>query len=221
MMKRNHVVSACLLLHVFTSGGLAEADEKPATGKVVDQTAFRPVIPAKPATAFAVDEKTKPLKVKIFPMYSKLPRGAKCPVAVELEIKDGWHINANPSNPDFLVPTKLEVRTKQKVKLTKIKYPDHHKLRVKGSPDPYHVYDGKVLVYGLLEIDAAEKSEFAELEFHVNFQGCNEDQCLPPDKIVMKGKLKLAAEGEELKKINENKFPKPKKTTDKKPASPK
>lgn len=149
-------------------------------------------------------------------MYSKLPRGGKCLVAVELQIGLGWHINANPSSPDFLVPTKLELKTKQKIKLTKLKYPKHHELKVDGFDDPYHVYDGKVLVYGLLEIDEAEKAESAELEFHVTFQGCNSTECLPPDKVIMKGKLPIAAKNEPLKKINQQKFPKPKTKTDEK-----
>lgn len=177
----------------------------------IQHSAFRPIMPEPVAgNAFAQDDKPKPLKVKVYPMYSKLPRKGKCLVAIELQVKLGWHINANPSNPDFLVPTKVELKTKQKVKLTKIKYPKHHELKVDGSDDPYHVYDGKTIVYGLLEIDEAAATEFAELEFHVAFQGCNSTQCLPPDQVVMKGKIRLAAAGEELKKIHEDKFPKPK-----------
>jgi len=176
---------------------------------VVQHSVFRPVLP-EPAAAngFAQEDKPKPLKVKVYPMYSKLPRSGKCLVAIELQVKLGWHLNANPSNPDFLVPTKVELKSKQKVKLTKIKYPKHHELKVDGSDDPYHVYDGKTIVYGLLEIDETNTTEFAELEFHVAFQGCNSTQCLPPDMVVMKGKIPLAAAGEELKKIHEDKFPK-------------
>jgi hypothetical protein len=129
---------------------------------------------------------------------------------VELQIKFGWHINANPSSPDFLVPTALSLKTKQKIKLTRVKYPEHHELKVDGSDQPYHVYDGKVLLYGLLEIAESETAEKAEMEFHVKFQGCNENECLPPDLIVMKGKLLLAAKGEMLKKTNLEKWPKPK-----------
>jgi hypothetical protein len=190
--------------------GSSSVENTGGQNDAVEVTTFRPIITASPDPAFAVDEDSRPVKVKIFPMYNKLPRGGKCLVAVELEIKSGWHINANPSHPDFLVPTKVEVKTEQKVKLSKVKYPEYHDLHVKDVAEPYRVYDGKVIVYGLLEIDKEEADEFAELEFHVNFQGCNTDQCLPPDRIVMKGRLPLAADGEELQKINDSKFPKPK-----------
>ena len=176
----------------------------------VEHSVFRPVMPANPATAFAVDKKKpKPVKVSIYPMYAKLPRGGKCPVVVELKIEKDWHINANPPKPDFLIPTKLELKTDQKIKLTKVRYPKSHPFRMPGSPDPYYVYDGTVAILGLLEIDAAESADSAAFEFHLNYQGCNNDQCHPPDKIVMQvkpGKMKFADATDTQPVINAAKF---------------
>lgn len=196
------------------ASGAGVIQQAPRAG-VIQQASFRPVFPA-PAAADE-KEKDRPLKVKIYPLYDKLPRKGKCLIAIELQVKFGWHINANPSNPDFLVPTKVELKSKQNVKLTKVKYPKHHELKVQGSPDPYHVYDGKQIVYGLLEIDEKDTTKLSELEFHVSFQGCNSTQCLQPDKVVMKGKLPFAKDGETLKKINLEKHPKLEK---KKPTGP-
>ncbi len=178
--------------------------------EVIEQSTFRPVLPDDSKGAADKDDKEKLVKARIYPLYSKLQRGGKCIVAIELRIKDGWHINANPSKPDYQVPTKIELKTKQKVKLTKLTYPKHHTLRMKDTGELSHVYDGKVYVYGLLEIDEDETAADTELEFHVTFQGCNSNECLLPDKVIMKGKLKFADKDEPLKKINEDKFPKPK-----------
>ncbi|MEZ6059189.1 MAG: DUF255 domain-containing protein [Planctomycetaceae bacterium] len=213
------LVAARYRLAVAEEGatGQTPADDLPVADdgnhdETIEQTAFRPVLPAVPQIGgFNRDEKLKPLTVKIYPMYDKLPRGEKVLIALELQIKDGWHINSNPSSPDFLKPTLVKLTTKQKVKLTRIKYPKHKELEVIGSDEPYHVYDGHVIVYGLLEIDAAETAEKAELEFEVAFQACNERECLPPDKVVMKGKLPLANPGDPIRKIHADKFPKPKK----------
>lgn len=183
-------------------------DEKTVPG---DQFLFKAVFRDETSGVDRQNAKEKPLKVKVYPYYNKLPRGGKCLVAIELQIQRGWHINANPANPDFLVPTKVEVKTKQKVKLSKLKYPKHHELEVDGFDDPYHVYDGKVIVYGLLEIDNAETADFAQLEFLVSFQGCNSKECLPPDKVRLPGKIAIAKKGEKLEKKNQTKFPKLKK----------
>ncbi|APZ95501.1 Thioredoxin-related protein [Fuerstiella marisgermanici] len=186
-----------------TVGTPDDANPNASTAAVIEQTAFKPFVPGPDDTA-AKDEKPKLVKVKIYPLYNKLPRGGKCYVAIELDIKDGWHINANPSNPDYMKPTKVEINTKQKVKLTKLKYPKHHTLQLFETAT--HVYDGKIMVYGILEIDEKETAKVAELEFHVHFQACNSSECLLPDEVVMKGKLQLAKPGETLKKINEEKF---------------
>lgn len=196
-----------------------DAAQQNATDKtVITHSTFRPVIPASATSGFQQGKQERPLKVKIYPFYNKLPVNDKCLIAIELDIAKGWHINANPANPDWMKPTVVSLKSKHDIKLSKIKYPKHHKLPVDGSPDPYHVYDGKTIVYLQLEMKNLSPAEKVELEFHVNFQGCNSEQCLPPDSIVMKGKLQVAAAGETLKKINADKFPKPKKKPEQKPA---
>lgn len=206
----NSLKSLLAIALVVSPASLFGADESAGNVEESEQTVFRPILPATAATAFAVDKKKpKPVKVGIYPMYARLPRGGKCPVVVELKIAKDWHINANPPKPDFLIPTTLELKTKQKIKLTKVKYPKSHPFMMKGSPDPYHVYDGTVAILALLEIDAAEPADSAEFEFHLNYQGCNNDQCHPPDKIVMQvkpGKMKFADASETQPVINSAKF---------------
>lgn len=185
-----------------------ESDKAPpAEGEV--QQAFKPVLPdpANPSP-FKRNYDERPVKAKIYPYFDKLERGGKCPVAIELTIADDWHINANPASPDFLIPTEIVITSGQKVKMTKVKYPKHELLTVDGQGEPSHVYGGKVLIYGLLEIDAAETAEKAELEVEIKFQACNSKTCEPPDSIKLKGKLTLANTGDEIKRINESRFPK-------------
>lgn len=201
-------VTWALAFVLIFSGAMAQESE--TQGEQPSHTVFKPVLPADPpANGFANDSKAKPMKVRIYPLYDALPKGGKWIIAVELQIGFGWHVNANPANPDFLVPTELKLKSEQKVKLLKVKYPEAHELKVDGFEEPYHVYDGKVLLYGLLEVDPNETAEVADVEFHVAFQGCNSKECLPPDLIVMKGPLKLADAGTEPRKINAEKWPKP------------
>jgi len=188
-------------------------DDEPATN-----TVFKPVFPdPAQSTAFSKRDEERPVKARIYPMFDKLERGGRCPVAIELTIRDKWHINANPSNPDFLVPTAVKITCEQKVKMTKVKYPKHELMFPTGSRMPYHVYGEKVIIYGLLEIDALEKSDKADVRIEIQYQACNEKECLPPDSIVMKGKLTLANPGDDIKRINEDKFPKPKKKPEDEP----
>ncbi len=92
------------------------------------------------------------------------------------------------------------------MKLTKIKYPKHEEFKMTGSDEAYNVYSDRIIIYGLLEIDAAETATETELEIKIDFQACNSNECLPPDQIVLKGKVPIVNTGEPLKKINETKF---------------
>jgi hypothetical protein len=107
-----------------------------------------------------------------------------------------------------MIPTEVKITSEQKVKMTKLKYPEHELLEVEGQDEPSHVYGGKVVIYALLETDAAEMAEKADVEVEIKFQACNSRTCEPPDSIKLKGKLTLADPGDEIKRINETKFPK-------------
>jgi uncharacterized protein YyaL (SSP411 family) len=185
-----------------------QGDEAPSEDGELQQS-FKPVLPdpAKPSP-FKRNYDERPVKAKIYPYFDKLERGGKCPVAIELTIADDWHINSNPASPDFLIPTEVTIKSGQKVKMTKVKYPRHELLEVEGQDVPSHVYGGKVMIYAMLEIDAAELADKAELEVEIKFQACNSKSCEPPDSIKLKGKLPLAGAGEEIKRINESRFPK-------------
>jgi hypothetical protein len=174
------------------------------------QSAFKPVLPdpAAPASPFKRNYTERPVKAKIYPMFDKLERGGKCPVAIELTIAPEWHINANPANPKFLIPTEVKIKTEQRVEMTKVRYPKHELLEVVGQDEPSHVYGGTQIIYVLLETSADETADKAELEVEIKFQACNENTCEAPDAIKLKGKLPLANPGDDIKRINEKKFPK-------------
>jgi DsbC/DsbD-like thiol-disulfide interchange protein len=149
----------------------------------------------------------KPVKAKIYTYFNKLPRGGRCPVAIEVTIADGWHINANPASADYLIPTEVRVKSPQKVKLTKIKYPKHEEHVIAGEEKPLFVYGRKVLIYGVLEVDPAEEAGEAEVNVEIRYQACKGDSCEPPNQVRLTGKLKIAQDESELQKVNEAQFP--------------
>lgn len=174
----------------------------------VEQQAFKPVLPDPLTPSPFKQGQESPVKVKIYPYFDKLQRGSTCLMAIELTIADGWHINANPSNPEFTIPTEVKITSKQKIKMTKVKYPKHELLEVEGQDEPSHVYGKRVIIYALLEIAADETAEVAELEVEVKVQACNSKTCEPPETKKLIGKRPLANPGDKIKRIHESKFPK-------------
>ncbi len=206
-------VTARLGRSIFTSvvGENSQPEEEapePSESESVEQQAFKPVLAGPLAPSPFRQGQESPVKVKIYPYFDKLERGGKCLMAIELTIADGWHINANPSNPDFTIPTEVKITSKQKIKMTKVKYPKHELLEVEGQDEPSHVYGERVIIYALLEIAADETAEVAELEVEVKVQACNSKTCEPPETKKLIGKRPLANPGDEIKRIHESKFPK-------------
>lgn len=186
----------------------AEQVAKETASENDEHSVFKPVLPdpAKPAP-FKQDQESR-VKVKIYPYFDKLERGGKCPVAIELTIADGWHINANPPHPEFAIPTEVKITSEQKIKMTKVKYPKHEELAVEGQDEKTHVYGHRVIIYAMLEIAADETAEEAELTVEVKVQACNSKTCEPPETKKLVGKRPLANPGDEIKRIHESKFPK-------------
>ncbi len=176
--------------------------------KAEEHSVFKLVLPdpAKPA-AFKQDQESR-VKVKIYPYFDKLERGGKCPIAIELTIAEGWHINANPAHPEFAIPTEVKITSEQKIKMTKVKYPKHEELEVEGQDETTHVYGDRVIIYAMLEIAADETAEEAELTVEVKVQACNSKTCEPPETKKLVGKRPLANPGDLIKRIHESKFPK-------------
>jgi hypothetical protein len=88
---------------------------------------------------------------------------------VNLEVKAGWHLNANPSSSPTLVATKVAAVLGR---LRSVRYPEGQTLSV-GS-EPLLAYHGRVQITG--EIETPEAGA-ASLE--LTYQACDDRRCLP------------------------------------------
>jgi uncharacterized protein YyaL (SSP411 family) len=135
-----------------------------------------------------------------------LPAGETCRVAVVIEIADGWHINANPAQPDYLVETELTAASALKTKLAKVVYPDGVEFSLKGIDEPLVVYEKRVVLYGTLAAPVEAAGQTEQLELTIHYQTCNDMTCLRPAKLVLKGEVPVAAAGETPRAINQALF---------------
>ncbi len=151
-------------------------------------------------------DKKKLVSAKAYLSVDKLPSGKKCQVAIVLTIEDGWHINANPAKPDFLVPTTFTIKSNQDIKLTNIKYPEGHAFNVAGFDESLQVYEKQAIVRGTLEIPASAAGKEEILELKIKYQACNDKSCIRPTTLSLKGKFQIAKPGESIKQVNQKWF---------------
>ncbi len=151
-------------------------------------------------------KKDELVRARAYLSTDRLPAGGTCRIVVLLDVKEGWHINANPPSPDFLKPTKLSFKSKSGVMLAEPVYPKGHGFKMEGEEMDAMVYEGEVAVFGTLTVPKASGGQTDEMEITVNYQACNEKGCQPPKSIKLTGKLAVAKPGETVKPINSKLF---------------
>lgn len=164
--------------------------------------------PDKDAVVLAAGEEAPKdhVRPQVYLSVDRLPAGETVRFAVVLDIEEGWHINTNPAQPDFVKPTVVTFKGKHGSKLKEITYPKGRELTIAGMKEPQSVYEGKVLLFGDLAVPGEAARQTEELTVEVKFQACNEKQCLAPKTAQLIGKVPVAAEGEAVKKVNEKVF---------------
>jgi uncharacterized protein YyaL (SSP411 family) len=98
------------------------------------------------------------------------PGGGWRPFQLDIEIREGWHINANPASLDYLVPTQVRADTADG--LRKLSYPAGKPLRFPFAGQALSVYTAAATIRG----EAAPGLRALLL----TYQACNDQLCLPP-----------------------------------------
>jgi uncharacterized protein len=88
---------------------------------------------------------------------------------VDLDVRSGWHVNANLSSSPALVPTKIAAVLGR---LRSVRYPEGEPLST-GS-EPILVYHGRIQITGQIE---APEAGAPSLE--LTYQACDDRRCLP------------------------------------------
>src|SRR5262249_31434241 len=96
---------------------------------------------------------------------------------VELSIRAGWHVNANPASEESLIPTSL---SSARSPVRAVRYPEGERLG--PGPDAAAVYRGTVRLSG--EIDVSGGDPVIQL----TYQACDDTRCLAPvpEEVALK-----------------------------------
>ena len=88
------------------------------------------------------------------------------PFTVELRIRAGWHLNANPASSDLLIPTSVDGEVRS------LAYPAGDKLHLAFAGEELSVFTDSVSIRGEMAADAAT--------VRLEYQACDDRRCLPP-----------------------------------------
>ena len=124
--------------------------------------------------------------VASIPSKSDILLGNPFDVVVQLEVAEGWHINANPSSWDLLIPTTVSISPDASVEILSITYPKGTPFHADWKDTPISVYEGDVTVRMKLKLKQGETVENAfPLKIDVRYQACDAGRCTPPSTATI------------------------------------
>lgn len=190
----------------FRTGLIEAVPRQPPRSRVVSAAAETDSIPELrqvESTSYQEQNQNKEkVTAKAYLSVDRLPPGGRCRIAVIINIADGWHINTNPAQPDFLVPTEINASCKLKTAIGGWTFPAGKKLMVDGFDEEFMVFEKRVIVFGQVQVPTAAAGQNEELTLQINYQACNDARCLKPSKITIRGLIPVAQPGQPSRPIN-------------------
>lgn len=111
--------------------------------------------------------------------------------ALQIEMAEGWHINAHQPSQDFLIPTKITVLARKREStrqpsdwaLSNVQYPQSEVLRLGFADQSLALYTGQVAITGTMVSPATQAIRVLPLTLQL--QACDDRRCLPPETLAI------------------------------------
>ena len=113
--------------------------------------------------------------------------GDQFALAVIIDHEPKWHVHTNDPKPpaaweDFMaIPTEIELQLPTGLKAGAIQWPKGKVLMLDlgatGKPEPYEVFDGRVVAFVPVVASADFAGEAAEIAIKVSYQACDDKIC--------------------------------------------
>jgi suppressor for copper-sensitivity B len=105
--------------------------------------------------------------------------GAGARLSALVAIEGGWHVNSHTPTFPYLIPTVLEVQPPAGWPQAVVEYPAAETKSFAFADVPLSVYAGDVVIQVRLSIPQGAQGVFP-VHARLQYQACNDSQCLPP-----------------------------------------
>jgi thiol:disulfide interchange protein DsbD len=119
--------------------------------------------------------------VKVEARVEPAPPGAT--LVVDAKIEPGWHVNSHRPSEDYLIPTSVKVERAGGVRAGEPAYPEGMMKKFAFAEKPLSVYEGAFSVRVPVTFEGGKPTEVSGT---VEFQACNDTQCLAPASVPLR-----------------------------------
>ncbi len=136
-----------------------------------------------------------------FVEYESIKPETPVRIAIQFQLEPEWHINSNKPLDEFLIPTEIQFEENAFIQIKKIIYPPSKEVKLSFSNEPLSVFENLFLIgFEIVVLSDNKNRSSIELSGSLNYQPCNDRQCLPPSSIPIKVSLNM---GDNLIPANE------------------
>ena len=121
--------------------------------------------------------------VKAQPQEATLAPGESGETLVMVQIKNGYHVNANPPSQPFLKATELELKPADSISVEFVTYPDPIIRTFSFSETPLKVYEGDTQLKVRLKADKKAAPGKHNLSAKLRVQACDDKVCYAPGAL--------------------------------------
>ena len=154
------------------------------------------------------EEEENRITIKIYQNLDKLPLNRQLKVAVKVKIENGWHINSDTPNDEFLIPTSFDLLSDRNFEITKIKYPDPLILDMSFSDEPVSVFEGEFFIGAIIDLPEDLELGKHKIPVELYYQACNDQTCEPPQAVKSTLEISVVSSKTPVKEINKDIFAK-------------
>ena len=146
-----------------------------------------------PATNSQVPSGKDVVKPEVFSSMEPAGRGGSFQIAVVMNIRSGFHVNAREKSEEYLIATDLKAQLPPGFTGGEVVYPKGKLETFTFSKKPLNVYQGKIVL--LLPVNALATAPLGEqhIPLKLRYQACNNEVCLPPVTLPVDAVIRVSS----------------------------
>ena len=143
-----------------------------------------------------------------FASFDPVARGKSFQIAVVMQIRPGFHVNAREVSADYLIPTDLKTEVPAGLKMGEIVYPKGTLQTFAFSKDkPLNVYTNSVVIRIPLTVLLNAPIGEQHLPLKLHYQACSNEICLPPATLSLDAKINITDKPDAARPAHPDIFP--------------
>ena len=146
------------------------------------------------------------ISARIISSVDKIKPGDSYQIAVEVQIKEPYHINAQKPSEDYLIPTTLNLKSGEGIAIGQYTYPDAEMRTFAFSESPLAVYEETIYIFTTISVSPDYTGTEIPLNGTIGYQACDDQTCQAPDELSFSEMLPVATPDEKITPINQEIF---------------